>query len=373
MDIAALSDLRQARRLVIKVGSALLVDKGRARTAWLASLAAEIAELRQTCEVLLVSSGAIALGAARLGLPHGGRGSLADAQAAASVGQVELARLWSDALGAQDITAAQMLVTLGDLEDRRRYLNVSATLGRLLAAGAVPVVNENDSVATEEIRFGDNDRLAARVAAMVGADALVLLSDIDGLYDADPRVHPNATHIAEVSAVTPAVEAMAGTAARGYASGGMVTKLQAAKIALAGGCHMVIADGRDAHPLRALLAGARCTWFVASAAPHSARKRWIAGSLKPKGALRVDDGARRALRDGRSLLPVGVANVTGRFERGDLVTIRASDGCELGRGLCAYSSDDAVLIAGHKTSEIENILGYRGRDEIIHRDDLVLD
>jgi len=367
--------LTDAKRLVVKIGSALLVEDegGRIRHDWLATLAADVAEFRAGGrEVLIVSSGAIAVGRRLLGIVDSAL-RLEEKQAAAATGQIRLAHAFQEALLPHDTTVAQILLTLDDTERRRRHLNARATLRQLLDLGAVPVINENDTVATEEIRFGDNDRLAARVAAMVGADALVLLSDIDGLYDADPRVHPNATHIAEVSAVTPAVEAMAGTAARGYASGGMVTKLQAAKIALAGGCHMVIADGRDAHPLRALLAGARCTWFVASAAPHSARKRWIAGSLKPKGALRVDDGARRALRDGRSLLPVGVANVTGRFERGDLVTIRASDGCELGRGLCAYSSDDAVLIAGHKTSEIENILGYRGRDEIIHRDDLVLD
>jgi len=367
--------LTDAKRLVVKIGSALLVEDegGRIRHDWLATLAADVAEFRAGGrEVLIVSSGGIAVGRRLLGIADSAL-RLEEKQAAAATGQIRLAHAFQEALLPHDITVAQILLTLDDTERRRRHLNARATLRQLLDLGAVPVINENDTVATEEIRFGDNDRLAARVAAMVGADALVLLSDIDGLYDADPRVHPNATHIAEVSAVTPAVEAMAGTAARGDASGGMVTKLQAAKIALAGGCHMVIADGRDAHPLRALLAGARCTWFVASAAPHSARKRWIAGSLKPKGALRVDDGARRALRDGRSLLPVGVANVTGRFERGDLVTIRASDGCELGRGLCAYSSDDAVLIAGHKTSEIENILGYRGRDEIIHRDDLVLD
>lgn len=367
--------LTDAKRLVVKIGSALLVedDSGRIRHDWLATLAADVAEYRAGGrEVLIVSSGAIAVGRRLLGIADGAP-RLEEKQAAAAAGQIRLAHAFQEALLPHGVTVAQILLTLDDTERRRRHLNARATLRQLLDLGALPVINENDTVATEEIRFGDNDRLAARVAAMVGADALVLLSDIDGLYDADPRVHSNATHIAEVSAVTPAVEAMAGAAARGYASGGMVTKLQAAKIALAGGCNMAIGDGRGAHPLRALSAGARCTWFVASAAPHSARKRWIAGSLKPKGALGVDDGARRALRDGRSLLPVGVSSVTGRFERGDLVTIRASDGCELGRGLCAYSSDDAVLIAGHKTSEIEKILGYRGRDELIHRDDLVLD
>jgi glutamate 5-kinase len=367
--------LTDAKRLVVKIGSALLVEDevGRIRHDWLATLAADVAQLRADGrEVLIVSSGAIAVGRRLLGIADG-TPRLEEKQAAAATGQIRLAHAFQEALLPHGITVAQVLLTLDDTEVRRRHLNARATLRQLLDLGAVPVINENDTVATQEIRFGDNDRLAARVAAMVSADVLVLLSDIDGLYDADPRKHSNATHIAAVHAVTAKIEAMAGAAARGYASGGMVTKLQAAKIALAGGCHMVIADGREAHPLRALSAGARCTWFVASAAPHSARKRWIAGSLKPKGALGVDDGAQRALRDGRSLLPVGVATVSGRFERGDLVTLRNGDGFEIGRGLCAYSSDDAALIVGHKTSEIEKILGYRGRDEIIHRDDLVLD
>jgi glutamate 5-kinase len=367
--------LSEAKRLVVKIGSALLVDdeSGRIRHDWLATLAADVASLRADGrEVLIVSSGAIAAGRRHLGIV--GRAlRLEEKQAAAATGQIRLAHAFQEALLPHGVTVAQILLTLDDTERRRRHLNARATLRQLLDLGAVPIINENDTVATEEIRFGDNDRLAARVAAMVGADTLVLLSDIDGLYDADPRANPNAAHIAEVTAVTPRIEAMAGAAARGYASGGMVTKLQAAKIALAGGCHMVIGDGRAAHPLRALSAGARCTWFVASASPRGARKRWIAGSLKPKGILGIDDGALRALRDGRSLLPVGVRQVTGRFERGDLVMIQAGDGREIGRGLCAYSSDDAVLIAGHKTREIENILGYRGRDELIHRDDMVLD
>jgi len=367
--------LSDAKRLVVKIGSALLVEdeSGQIRHEWLATLAADVAALRDGgCEVLIVSSGAIAVGRRHLGIT-GGAPRLEEKQAAAATGQIRLAHAFQEALLPHGITVAQILLTLDDTETRRRHLNARATLRQLLDLDAVPIVNENDTVATEEIRFGDNDRLAARVAAMIGADTLVLLSDIDGLYDADPRVNPNAAHIAEVTAVTAEIEAMAGAAGRGYASGGMVTKLQAAKIALAGGCDMVISDGRAPHPLRALSAGARRTWFVSSAAPNSARKRWIAGSLKPRGVLGIDEGAWRALRGGSSLLPAGVSRVTGRFERGDLVTIRASEGREIGRGLCAYSSGDAILIAGHKTSEIENILGYRGRDEIIHRDDLVLD
>lgn len=363
------------RRIVIKVGSSLLVERatGRLRTGWLETLADDIGGLAAGGrDVLVVSSGAIALGRGVLALPAGPL-KLEESQAAAAIGQIVLARAYTEVLAKVGITAGQILLTPGDTEERRRYLNARSTIATLLKLGAIPIINENDTVATAEIRFGDNDRLAARVAAMVGADALALLSDIDGLYDADPRSNPDAAHMAEIHAVTPDVEAMAGTVLRGYASGGMVTKLQAAKIALAGGCHMAIGDGRAAHPLQALADGARCTWFVAKATPRSARKQWIAGSLKPKGALSVDDGAVKALRNGRSLLPAGIAAVTGRFARGDLVAIKSTDGCELGRGLSAYSSTDAQLIAGHKSGEIEKILGYRGRDEVIHRDDLVLD
>ncbi len=367
--------LNDARRLVIKIGSALLVENatGLIRTEWLQSLAADVAALREKGqEVLIVSSGAIAVGRRHLGLSHGDL-RLEEKQAAAATGQIRLAHAFQDALLGHGITVAQILLTLDDTEERRRHLNARATLQQLLDLRAVPVINENDTVATSEIRFGDNDRLAARVAVMTGADALVLLSDIDGLYNSDPRLNDNAVHIPEVSVVTPEIEAMAGAAATGYASGGMVTKLQAAKIALAGGCHMAVADGRSSNPLQALIGGSQSTWFVSGATPRTARKRWIAGSLKPKGVLTVDDGAGKALRNGRSLLPAGISQVAGRFERGDLVTVRALDGCELGRGLCAYSSQDATSIAGHKSSEIENILGYRGRDEVIHRDDLVLD
>ena len=364
-----------ARRIVVKIGSALIVDNetGRMRSDWLQSLAADVAARRTSGqEVLIVSSGAIAAGRQHLGLDNDTM-RLEEKQAAAATGQIRLAHAFQDALLPHGITVAQILLTLDDTEERRRHLNARATLRQLLDLGALPVINENDTVATSEIRFGDNDRLAARVAVMIGADALILLSDIDGLYDADPRRCRDAVHVPEVDAVTPEIEAMAGAAATGYASGGMVTKLQAAKIALAGGCHMAIADGRVLRPLLALAEGAPSSWFVSSATPRTARKRWIAGSLKPKGALTVDAGACKALRNGRSLLPAGVSQVAGRFERGDLVTVRGVDGDELGRGLSAYSSADAARIAGYKSSEIETILGYRGRDEIIHRDDLVLD
>jgi glutamate 5-kinase len=369
------SRLHNARRVVVKIGSALLVDNesGLIRTDWLESLASDVAACREKGqEVLIVSSGAIAVGRRHLGLSHDGL-RLEEKQAAAATGQIRLAHAFQDALLAHGVTVAQILLTLDDTEERRRHLNARATLQQLLDLKALPVINENDTVATSEIRFGDNDRLAARVAVMIGADSLVLLSDIDGLYDADPRLNDDAAHIPEVLGVTSKIEAMAGPAANGYSSGGMVTKLQAAKIALAGGCQMAIADGRPMNPLRAIADGARATWFVPKATPLTARKRWIAGSLKPKGVVTVDPGAWKALQNGRSLLPAGIAQVTGRFERGDLVTVRNVDGEELGRGLCAYSSQDAASIAGHKSSEIENILGYRGRDEVIHRDDLVLD
>lgn len=367
--------LTSARRVVVKIGSALIVDHetGEMRQSWLQSLAADVAARHAAGqEILIVSSGAIAVGRRHLGLNQNDL-RLEEKQAAAATGQIRLAHAFQEALLPHGITVAQILLTLDDTEDRRRHLNARATLQQLLDLRALPVINENDTVATSEIRFGDNDRLAARVAAMIGADVLVLLSDIDGLYDADPRRVESARHIPEIAAVTAEIEAMAGAAATGYASGGMVTKLQAAKIALSGGCHMAIADGRVEKPLQALADGARSSWFVSCATPRTARKRWIAGSLKPKGVLTVDNGASKALQNGRSLLPAGIASVAGRFERGDLVTVRCVDGTELGRGLSAYSSADASSIAGFKSSEIENILGYRGRDEVIHRDDLVLD
>jgi glutamate 5-kinase len=368
--------LRSAKRLVVKIGSALLVDEesGDLRHAWLDALADDVAAFhRRGQQILLVSSGAIAVGRQRLGLTDKTRAlRLEEKQAAAAAGQIRLAHAYEQALARHGITVAQILVTPDDTEERRRHLNARNTLMQLLSFGAIPVINENDTVGTAEIRFGDNDRLAARVAAMVSADTLVLLSDIDGLYERDPRADPNAKRLAEVAAVTPEIEAMAGAAPVGYSSGGMVTKLQAAKIATASGCRMAIANGRDLHPLERLDAGGACTWFLATATPLTARKTWIAGALNPVGTITVDQGAERALREGRSLLPVGVRAVKGQFERGDAVAIVAADGRELAKGLTAYSSDDAALIAGHNSREIETILGYRGRDEVVHRDDLVL-
>ena len=377
MSIERLADLADAvacPRVVLKVGSALLMGSGgQPHREWLAGLVGEIAEARQRGQqVIVVSSGAIALGAARLGLARGGRGSLADAQAAAAVGQIALAGLWSELLGHHGLTAAQLLLTLEDLEDRRRYLNAAATLGRLLGAGAIPVINENDSVATAEIRFGDNDRLAARVAQMASADCLVLLSDVDGLYSADPNLDPSAEFFAEVHGITPRIEAMAGGSASDVGSGGMTTKIAAARIALDAGCHMCIASGHPLNPLKKVEGGARCTWFIPAATPATARKQWIAGALKPAGVLTIDAGAAGALRRGRSLLPAGVTAVTGSFERGDAVDVAGTDGRIIARGLTAYSSSDVARIMGQRSSAIEGLVGFRGRDEVVHRDDLVL-
>ena len=366
--------LATARRLIVKIGSALLVDDatGDIRRAWLDALTDDIAALRRNGqEVVIVSSGAVAVGRRHLGLA--GRAlRLEEKQAAAAAGQIRLAHAWLEALGRHGIGVAQILLTPDDTEERRRHLNARATFEQLLALGAVPVVNENDTVATSEIRFGDNDRLAARVAQMISADTLVLLSDIDGLYTADPRRDQDAQHVPELHDITPAVEAMAGRAPPGYSSGGMVTKLMAARIAMGAGCRMAIAKGDGLHPLAALASGARATWFVPSAEPRTARKRWIAGAVNPVGAFTVDAGAAAALRRGTSLLPAGVVAVEGAFERGDAVVVRGDDGRELARGLSAYSSADARAIAGHKSAEIEAILGYRGRDEMIHRDDMVV-
>jgi glutamate 5-kinase len=370
---AALS-LAQAKRVVVKIGSALVVDDMTAapRSDWLASVAADVAALRaQGAQVILVSSGAIALARRALGLTRR-KLRLEEKQAAAAVGQIRLAGAWQEALAAHGMNAAQLLLTLEDSEDRRRYLNARATLSTLLDLGCVPVINENDTVATAEIRFGDNDRLAARVAEMVGADALVLLSDIDGLYTADPRRDPAATHLPVIERITDEIMAMGGEPPPGYSSGGMRTKLIAARIATGAGTAMAIALGKPAHPLRALADGARCTWFLPAPEGRTARKRWIAGSLSPMGALAVDDGAARALRRGSSLLPAGVRAVSGAFGRGDAVSIRDAAGAELARGLSAYDSADAARIAGHRSDEIEAILGWRGRDEMVHRDDLVL-
>ncbi len=374
MNEPALARLDDARRLVVKIGSALVVDAARAapRAAWLAALAEDIAALRaRGGEVIVVSSGAIALARRSLGLASR-RLRLEEKQAAAAGGQIRLASAWSAALADHQLIAAQLLLTLDDTEDRRRYLNARATLATLLHLGCVPVINENDTVATAEIRFGDNDRLAARVAEMVGADQLVLLSDIDGLYTADPRRDPAARHIPVVAAITPEIEAMGGAPPPGYSSGGMRTKLVAARIATGAGCAMAIAPGEAPHPLRALAAGGRCTWFLPAPEGRSARKRWLLGSLQPLGSFTIDAGAARALAAGRSLLPAGVTAVEGRFERGDPVLVRDGQGRVLARGLSAYASEDAARIIGHRSAAIAEILGWRGRDELIHRDDLAL-
>jgi glutamate 5-kinase len=361
------------RRLVVKVGSALLTEEsGAIRLEWLHALADDLAACQaRGQELLVVTSGAAAIGRRYLGLT-GTELRLEEKQAAAATGQGRLIHAWQEALAERGITAAQVLLTLDDTENRRRYLNARSTINTLMRLGAVPVINENDTVATNEIRFGDNDRLAARVAEMMTADALVLLSDIDGLYTADPRANPDAAHIPEVTALTPEIEAMAGAAPVGYSSGGMVTKLAAARVATGAGCRMAIADGKALHPLQALADGARATWFLPAAEPIAARKRWIRGTLSPVGALVVDAGAAAALGQGKSLLPAGVTAVEGTFERGDPVVVRDAGGAELARGLTAYSSADATLIMGYKSREIEDLLGYRGRAEMIHRDDLVV-
>ena len=364
--------LAGAKLLVVKIGSALVVDRAAPRAAWLDGVAADIAEARaRGTAVVVVSSGAIALARAALGLTRR-RLRLEEKQAAAAVGQIRLAQAWADALSARGMTAAQLLLTPDDTEDRRRYLNARATLTTLLALGCVPVINENDSVATAEIRFGDNDRLAARVAEMVQADQLVLLSDIDGLYTADPKRDPAARHLPLVPQLTPEIEAMGGDPPPGYSSGGMRTKLVAARIATQAGCAMAIALGGVDRPLRAVAEGARCTWFLPAPEGRTARKRWIAGSLQPLGRLVVDPGAARALADGRSLLPAGVRAVEGEFERGDPVTVVGPGGEVLARGLSAYAAPDVRRIAGHHSEQIEGLLGWRGRDEVVHRDDLVL-
>lgn len=356
-------------RLVVKVGSALLVaPEGAVRRAWLATLVADIAaRVAAGQQVAIVSSGAIALGARRLGLAKGGRASLEDAQAAAATGQIALSQTWADLLGEHRLTAAQMLVTLDDLEDRRRYLNAAATLGRLLGLGVVPIINENDSVATEEIRFGDNDRLAARVAQAAGAQGVVLLSDVDGLYDANPHTNADARHIATVERID-AVASMADAgSASGMGSGGMVSKIAAARIATAAGVHLAIASGRQDHPLAG---DQRHTWFVADRAA-TARKAWLAGGLTAKGAIHVDAGAAKALATGSSLLAAGVTRVDGSFVRGDLVTIEGPGGV-LARGLSEYDADEATRLVGTRSDEQAAILGYAPRAALVHRNHLAL-
>jgi len=366
--------LRQARRVVIKIGSALLVDQrtGALHREWLDALCADVVTLReQDKEVILVSSGAVALGARQLNLDPR-RSKLQDNQAAAAAGQIQLAQAYAEALGRYGVTAAQVLLTLDDSESRRRYLNAVNTLFTLLEYKAVPVINENDTVATQELRYGDNDRLAARVAQMVTADCLILLSDVDGLYTADPQSDPSASHLPEILELSDAHWAMAGGPGTRDGSGGMRTKLDAARIAMGAGCQMLITSGHVLNPIRALEAGARATWFLPESTPRAARKQWIAGTLKPKGSVRLDAGAATALASGRSLLPAGIVAIEGTFGRGDAVRVLDPDGNELGRGLVAYAADEARAIMGRQSAAIPEILGYRGRDEMIHRDDLVL-
>jgi len=368
------SRFTDAKRLIIKIGSSLLVDDetGTLHRPWLEALTADIGVCRaRGQEVIIVSSGAIALGRRHLELGDK-KLRLEESQAAAAAGQIRLAHAYQETLALHGMHTAQVLLTISDTEARRRYLNARNTINALLKVGAVPVINENDTVATDEIRFGDNDRLAARVAEMASADCLILLSDIEGLYDGDPRYNDDARLISEVTEITPEIEKMAGQAGAAFASGGMVTKLAAARIALNAGCHMAITDGTQLNPLAALEKGAACTWFVPTATPRNARKRWILGSLSPAGKLVVDAGAAGALSGGKSLLPAGVQSVSGEFGRGDAVIVCDAEGAELGRGLSAYSARDARLIIGHKSGETEELLGYRGRDEIIHRDDLAL-
>jgi len=363
-----------ARRLVIKIGSALLVDErsGKLRADWLSTIADDVRRCHDRGQqVLIVSSGAIALGRELLHFPRRSL-RLDEKQAAAAVGQIRLARAYVEALGRHDLEVAQILLTPEDTERRERHLRARATIERLLAFGVVPVINENDTVATDEIRFGDNDRLAARVAQMVNADTLILLSDIDGLYTADPRRDSAARHIPIVERLTADIEAMAGAAPPGYSSGGMVTKLAAAKIATEAGCPMVIARGSDLHPVRSIEAGATATWFLASAQPRNARKRWIAGALEPSGAVIIDDGAAVALARGTSLLPSGILGIEGAFEAGDTIVIRSRDGRDIARGLASYSAPDVRAVAGHNSREIIELLGYESGAEIVHRSDLVL-
>jgi glutamate 5-kinase len=370
----ARSPLLTARRVVVKVGSALLVDQrtGRLNRAWLESLIEDLLRLRRRGQqLILVSSGAIALGRRHLGLPSGAL-RLEESQAAAAVGQIRLAHAYKELLEAHEVTVAQVLLTLDDSEQRSRYLNARATLNSLLALGAIPVINENDTVATAEIRYGDNDRLAARVAQMTSADCLVLLSDVDGLYTADPNRDATVSFIDEVPQITSEIEAMAGGAASQFGSGGMATKIAAARIAMGAGCHMCIAPGSHAHPLKRIEGGARCTWFVPASTPVAARKQWIAGRLRPAGAVHIDGGATRALLAGKSLLPAGVTGTFGRFGSGDTVSVIDEAGREVARGIAGYSDADTARILGRRSGDIEALLGYRGRHELIHRDDLVI-
>lgn len=365
---------QNAKRIVIKIGSALLVDEetGRLRQEWIYSLIEDIARLKhEGKEVILVASGSKALGRSELGLVPGTL-TLDQAQAAAAIGQISLAHTFKALFQNHDIKAAQVLLTISDTEDRRRYLNARDTINTLVGFGVIPVVNENDTVATNEIRYGDNDRLSARVASMVEADVLLIFSDIDGLYTAPPHLDANAEHIPEVVQITPEIEAMAGGTGSSFSSGGMVTKIMAAKIAVASACHMVITSGQGANPITALLNNAKATWFLSSADPLTARKSWIAGSLDVKGILTIDQGAERALKEGNSLLPAGVTNSSGDFDRGDIIAIKNEAGEIIGHGLSSYDQTDTIQIIGKQSSEIKSILGHTGRNELVHRDNMAL-
>jgi glutamate 5-kinase len=367
-------NLTHSKRIVIKVGSSLLIDADdHIRKSWIATLAEDIAALKKEGrQVIIVTSGAVALGRRALGYDKKGL-LLEEKQAAAACGQTALMAGWAEAFQKNTITPAQILLTIDDSENRRRYLNARNTLETLLASEQViPVINENDTVATSELRFGDNDRLAARVAQMVGADTLILFSDIEGLYTSNPHVNPNAEFVAEVKDITADIESMAGAVTSNVGSGGMVTKIMAAKLALAAGCHMAITSGKEEHPLKKLWDGGKATWFIASSTPTKARKHWIAGSIASTGIITVDDGASDALKNSKSLLPAGVKKVEGRFDRGDAVIVKNLQGKDVAKGLITYSSDDAIRIIGRKSQEIEQILGFKGRNVLIHRDDLVL-
>jgi len=370
---ASASRLTDARRVVVKIGSSLLIDtnSGQLNRAWLESLAAELGRMQSGGQqVVLVSSGAIALGRAYLEM-SATQSRLEQLQAAAAAGQVLLAHGYQELMAAHGVKVAQVLLTLGDTEDRRRYLNARSTLDTLLDLAVMPVVNENDTVATQEIRYGDNDRLAARVAEMIGADCLVLLSDVGGLYDADPRANDTARLIPEVTEITAEIEAVAGEARTAYGSGGMATKVAAARICMSAGCATLIADGHHNQPLQRIVDGADCTWFLPSSSPLAARQQWIAGTLTPAGSLHIDAGAEQALRDGSSLLPVGVQKVNGSFARGEAVDV-VFNGRNIARGLVRYNSAEAQAICGCRSADIEARLGYRGRKELVHRDDLVI-
>ncbi|MEM9524416.1 MAG: glutamate 5-kinase [Pseudomonadota bacterium] len=366
-----MASLSQARRLVVKIGSTLLVDGKGLRKAWLRSVARDVVELRaRGTEVIVVSSGSIALGRTVLELSPATL-SLEQSQAAAAVGQIRLAQAYETALSPYGVPTAQMLLTLEDSQNRRRYLNTRATVEALMSYGAVPIVNENDTIATDEIRYGDNDRLAAQVAVMAGADMLVLLSDVDGFYTADPAAEPSARRYDTITCITSEIEAMAGDAGSGLSKGGMKTKLLAAQIAMNAGCAMAIALGSPPHPLRALERGASCTWFIPATDPRAARKLWIAG-MKPRGEIVVDDGAAKALAEGRSLLPAGVTDVRGQFGRGEPVTVLNAAGNALAKGLVRYTAAEAKAIRGYRSGDIEALLGYPGRAALIHRDDMVI-